>query len=292
MRYLLFGLFLMFGFNAQAAQQTVTLAGRKVEYWAPASTMPAPLLVFSHGFGGCGDQTKFLMEMLAAHGYWVFAPNHADALCHTDTPRGKPDVASDKPYNWQSTTYANRRDDMQAVLAALRTDPHFKDKIDFTKLGLIGHSLGGYTVLGLAGGWKDWQMPGVKAVLAFSPYTFPFWMHFTLGNITAPVMYQGGARDTDITPYIRAPFGVYDVTAKPKYYLELAIADHFAWTNDGSIKKDLTPTQITTQRALINAYSLAFLDHYVKGEPATALLITKQTGVSDLRYASELEQKN
>ena len=27
----------------------------------------------------------------------------------------------------------------------------------------IGHSLGGYTVLGLAGGWPSWKLPGIQS---------------------------------------------------------------------------------------------------------------------------------
>jgi hypothetical protein len=36
------------------------------------------------------------------------------------------------------------------------------------------------------------------------------------------------------------------------------------------------------------AYSLAFLNHYVKGDPANPQLTTKSPGVAVFRYASEL----
>ena len=39
---------------------------------------------------------------------------------------------------------------------------------------LVGHSLGGYTVLGVGGGWAHWKDPRVKAILALSPYAAPF----------------------------------------------------------------------------------------------------------------------
>ena len=68
---------------ALAAQQTVTLAGREVVVWAPPASRGGrqAVLIFSHGFGGCAKQSTFLTEALAAHGYWVFAPNHKDARC-------------------------------------------------------------------------------------------------------------------------------------------------------------------------------------------------------------------
>jgi len=38
-----------------------------------------PLVLFSHGLGGCALQTIFFTEELARHGYVVAAPDHADA---------------------------------------------------------------------------------------------------------------------------------------------------------------------------------------------------------------------
>ena len=64
---------------------------------------------------------------------------------------------------------------------------------------------------------------------------------------------------------------------EPKYYVEFDKAGHFAWTNIGK-----------TAREAITAYSLAFMNHYVKGEPADPLLTQAVPGVALFRYASEL----
>ncbi len=288
MRYLLFGCLLFFNWGAYAALQETDLGGRHVYYWSPASEKPAPILIFSHGFGGCGDQTRFLMEQLAAAGYWVFAPNHADALCHTNRTRSLPATSFDQPFAWHDKTYSDRRDDIVAVLQALKNSPKFKNKIDFTKLGLIGHSLGGYTVMGLAGGWSSWQQPGIKAVLAMSPYAMPFWLQGKLGQIKAPVMLQGGTRDLDITPYLNRFLGIYALAPAPKYYVEFTGADHYAWTNDGSVQKDLTEAQLQAQQTAITAYSRAFLDYYVKGNAPSEILTHLSAGISEQRYQSEL----
>src|SRR5262245_49275084 len=68
---------------AGAQDQTVKIGGREVDVWRPRGTAsgPQPVIIFSHGFGGCGTQSKFLTQALAEHGYWVFAPNHRDARC-------------------------------------------------------------------------------------------------------------------------------------------------------------------------------------------------------------------
>src|SRR4029078_10886352 len=56
---------------------------------APERNRRYPLIVFSHGWGGCATQSVFLTEQLARAGYVVAAPNHQDAGCGLDG-RGLP----------------------------------------------------------------------------------------------------------------------------------------------------------------------------------------------------------
>ena len=263
---------------AADAQETVKLGGRDVVVWRPAdATGRQPVIIFSHGFGGCATQSKFLTEALAAHGYWVFAPNHADARCGRRGGFTRLEEPLREPEKWTDHTYANRGEDIRAIVSALATSGEFASHVDLTKLGLLGHSLGGYTVVGLGGGWPSWKLGGVKAVLALSPYTNPFLAHNTLSGLAVPVMYQGGTVDFGLTPWLRKPNGAYDSSPTPKYFVEFAGAGHLAWTD---LRGD------AHQRIL--DYSLPFLDHYVRGTPAAAALTKVENGVADLRYDSEL----
>lgn len=265
------------------SEQDILLAGHKTVYWQPKNSGQGklPLILFSHGFKGCATQTTFLMEALAADGYWVFAPNHDDALCGHGTLMQRAERSFSHPDTWNDTTYADRADDMRDVLDALQHDPNFKDRIDFSSIGLVGHSLGGYTVLGLGGAWPSWKMPGVKAVLALSPYSAPFDEKHTLSNLKAAVMYQGGTRDTLITPELNKDDGSYEQTStqsgSPKYFVEFDRANHLAWTDINH-----------EYRASIIAYSTAFLDHYVKGLPATPALKAMRSDVMEMKYDSDL----
>jgi predicted dienelactone hydrolase len=82
------------------------------------------------------------------------------------------------------------------VLDSALTNPEFDGvPVDAMSLGVAGHSLGGYTDLGLAGGWASWKEARVKAVLALSPYCSPFLSKGQLASMNIPVMYQGGTRD-------------------------------------------------------------------------------------------------
>jgi len=246
-----------------SAQSRFSIAGRDVTLWKPAGPAPAsgfPLVVFSHGYAGCATQSKFLTEALAHAGYLVAAPNHHDALCggaagHRFT---RPQESFIEDGAWSDATYRDRAADIGALLDAVLAARSFDGvPVDAGRVGLAGHSLGGYTVLGLAGAWPSWKDSRVKAVLALSPYCEPYVRNGDLAHLNAPVMYQGGTLDLGMTPTVRRPGGAYELSGAPKYYVELNGAAHFAWT-------DLNPTY----QAIIVQYSVAFFDRYLKGNPA------------------------
>ncbi len=266
---------------ADCSSETVTIGGLKVVVWAATGQAAAkkPVIIFSHGFHGTAKGSRFLMEALAAHGYLVFAPYHRDSigLAGVAIWFGLPEELFRKPAQWSSKTYRNRAEDIRRLGAGLKTDERFRDQADLTRLGLIGHSLGGYTVLGLGGAWPDWWLADVRAVLALSPYAQPFVVHQTLGGLKVPVMYQGGTWDYGLTVGLRKARGAYDQSPAPKYFVEFSGIGHFGWTDFRS----------SAHREII-AYSLAFLDHYVKGQAPAPLLTQAQPRVAKLCYDSEL----
>ena len=259
-----------------ATSEVVTLAGTTVAVWAPdgRAKEKLPVILFSHGVFSCATQSRFLTMAFADAGYLVFAPNHRDSMCD----RSRMQIPANALGTWDETTFRDRADDMRNLIAAIRTEPRFAARADFTQLGLVGHSLGGYTVLGLAGAWPSWKLPGVKAVLALSPYGEPYLARGALKRLAAPVMYQGGTRDVPLTPPLRRPGGAYDQSPTTKYYFEFEGAGHLAWQDNGD----------PSTRDPILAVSLAFLEHYVKGLPPAPELTYKSGGVALFRYDSEL----
>lgn len=247
--------------GAVQSVETIVLDGLNTAVWRPSGTAPAPLVVFSHGFNGNKTQSTFLMEALAEAGYFVVAPDHADA------GRGTVEVPFKDAESWTDDTYRERGYDIQRVIRALMLDPSYY--INWNQVGLIGHSLGGYTVLGVSGAWPSWKLPNIKAVLALSPYCEPFTINGDLGNVAA-VMYQGGTRDFGITPSVKKPGGCYDKTSSPAFFVEFQDAGHFAWTDARTEHHDL-----------VIKYSVAFLDKYVRGR-VTAPGV-RRPGVSDIR---------
>jgi predicted dienelactone hydrolase len=209
------------------------------------------------------------MEALAAAGYLVLAPNHRDAACGSAGATegwypgkliGKLATSrSEAPFGvaskWSDATYKDRRADFEAILDAVLKDATFQGvPIDPERIGIAGHSLGGYTALGLAGAWPSWKDRRIKAVLGLSPYCSPYVKKGDLGHLDVPVMYQGGTRDLGVTPSVRRLKGAYDLSTAPKYYVEFDGAGHLAWTN---LNKEY--------QSLISQYSVAFFDRYLKG---------------------------
>ena len=267
--------------GAGAAERKLSLAGAAVTEWEPDGQRDGarPVVIFSHGFHGCATQSRFLAAALADAGYIVFAPNHRDASCDGAAGRWRdpPEEPFAKPMAWSAETYAGRAEDIRRLVGALKQDQAWRGRIDWSRLALVGHSLGGYTVLGLAGAWPGWKLDGVKAVLALSPYVQPYLARGSLGGLSAPVMYQGGTLDLAITPAVRRRDGAYDRSPAPKYYVEFRRAGHLAWTDIGA-----------GAHGAIIAYSIAFLDHYVNGRTADPRLTQRSGEAAALRYASEL----
>jgi dienelactone hydrolase len=266
--------------SAQRMEQSITLSGLNVTVWSQkhTGTIKQPVIIFSHGFHGWMGQSRFLMKALASAGYMVFAPNHRDAIFNNSrgSRLGKAQTPFRHPEAWSEDTFRDRAGDIRHLIDALQADEALKARLDWTRLGLAGHSLGGYTVLGLAGAWPSWKLNGIKAVLALSPYSQPFITHKTLGDLSAPVMFQGGAWDFGLTPALHKPSGGYDLSPYPKYLVEFSRAFHFAWADLGIVAHEA-----------ISYYSLAFMDHYVKGEPDEKRLAKVLPGVALYRYSSE-----
>jgi predicted dienelactone hydrolase len=272
----------------------IHVAGLDVAVWKPETSPPAagfPVVVFSHGFTGCNTQSRFLMEALARAGYLALAPNHEDARCGSArTGEGHPGNLGDmvpeqrfqRPEEWTEATYQKRGKDIESLLDAMLGGTLLPGTpVDAKRIGLAGHSLGGYTVLGLAGAWPSWKDRRIKAVLALSPFCSPYVAKGDLGHMNVPVMYQGGTRDFGITPTVRRFQGAYDRSSAPKYYVEWNGAGHLAWT-------DLNHTY----QGIINDYSVAFFDRFLKGkddpDPLVALTANPLPGqISYLKSAAK-----
>lgn len=237
-----------------------------------------PLVVFSHGLGGCGVQSLFLTEELARAGFIVIAPDHRDAACSVDG-EGSPSLQAPQesllePDTWTPSTYIDRREDITRSIDAALSQDEVGPTIDPERIGVIGHSLGGYAALGVAGAWREWRDDRVKAVVLLSPYVHPFQAKKTLSQVEVPVMLQGADFDIFITPMLEGPEGAYEALPSPRFFAKLRGGSHFEWTNLVCLGVSSIAACLETREnaRLINEYTIDFLRRYLRQEASARLV--------------------
>jgi predicted dienelactone hydrolase len=102
-----------------------------------------PLIVLSHGSGGSAEQMAWLGTALARAGFIVAAVDH-------------PGNNATEPYTPAGfVLWWERATDLSEVIDGMLADETFGPKIDKARIGAAGFSLGGYTVMELAGARTD-----------------------------------------------------------------------------------------------------------------------------------------
>ncbi len=123
------------------AERPLFAAGR-ASVQAPVAESPAkyPMVVLSHGTGGSAIMMAWLGTALAANGYIAVAVNH-------------PGNNAAEGYTVEGfSTWWERARDLSTVIDSMLVDPTFQSRIDAKRIGAAGFSLGGYTMIEIAGG--------------------------------------------------------------------------------------------------------------------------------------------
>jgi uncharacterized protein (TIGR03437 family) len=261
-----------------------------------------PLIIFSHADITCGTETTFLTEELARRGYIVAAPDHADHTCTSDTTglsaAGVPIDITGILTSDSSVRY--RHFDVTATVNYLLQTPAWSASIDPAKIGIEGHSLGGYTAFAEIGGFDTWYDSRFVAGIMLSPYTQPFLPPYQVPSrvpfVTVPQMWSSGSLvyDAGVQPWVIGPTncnqpctkspGAFQQAQFPKYYGQLAaglgdgarMASHASFSDLICGGTDKAPTTVQAclgigNAALITNYSEDFWDHYLTGRAPARL---------------------
>jgi uncharacterized protein (TIGR03437 family) len=257
-----------------------------------------PLIIFSHAWNGCAIQIVYYTEQLARLGYIVAAPNHEDAGCGEGSSiPGNPNdyfgfvnfVDSEEASVWMEKSNYRNVDVDNVVNYLLNTAP-WNAAINPAKIGISGHSFGGYTSFAKIGGWLPWLSTTYtfQAGAMFSPYIQAFAENNDVGNPTVPMLFEGGELDGGITPCVMGPPyssnydgicfvdgpGAFQVSHFPanggsKYFAEIGGSNstHLAWVNTICGKNSTVQgcLENVPNAALIVNYAQAFFDRYVAG---------------------------
>lgn len=153
-----------------------------------------PLIVISHGNGGSHLLYRTISTRLAKSGYIVAMPEH---------------FGNNRNNNELENTIANlinRPKHISLTIDSILLDSRFGKFILSNKIAVIGHSMGGYTALALAGG-IPWTQEAervetssdarVKAIVLMAPGAG--WFMNSLSKVTIPILLYGAEHDP-ITP--------------------------------------------------------------------------------------------
>ena len=155
-----------------------------------------PVVVISHGRGGTNLGYFGIAEHLAARGIMVALPLH-DGDNYLDDARSEADI-----------TLELRPRHVSLVLDAVAADEVLGVHVMRDQAALIGHSMGGYTVLAAAGGHPfslsgnpvtTTSDPRVQAVVLLAPATFWYEHDAGLSEVTAPILMLAAEHD-ELTP--------------------------------------------------------------------------------------------
>ena len=160
---------------------TFDVAGRlaplEMRVVAPATGGELPVILLSHGHGASNFLASMrgygpLADFYAGHGFVVILPTHQNSKTLALDPTGP-----EGPLFWRS-----RAQDMHAILDRLdeieSAVPGLAGRVDKSRIAAVGHSLGGHTVVMLAGARVtdpstgevvDLSEPRIKAAVLFSP---------------------------------------------------------------------------------------------------------------------------
>ncbi|NEQ26761.1 MAG: alpha/beta fold hydrolase, partial [Microcoleus sp. SIO2G3] len=255
-------------------------------YWSHDTH--GPLIVISHGFGADRRFLGYLAYHLASYGFSVAAIEHPGSNVTWLTQ-----IATQTSYGTPSqilpaTEFIDRPKDVSFLLDQLQRLNHFsltfRGKFNTNQVTVVGHSLGGYTALALAGGQldltqlrqfcdarqlvglspADWLQcaatdlppnqpanlrdPRVVQIVALNPVIGHLFNPASLGKITIPTMVLSSTDDA-ITPAVSQqllPFT--QLHTKSKYLLTAIGGTHLSAGDPANLNQALTQSLFVRER--------------------------------------------
>ncbi|MEX3776560.1 alpha/beta hydrolase family protein [Pseudomonas sp. MYb118] len=105
---------------------------------APPTSGEHPLVVLSHGYRGNWSNQMWLASALAERGFIVAAVNHPGSTTHDRSPQAAAQL-------WQ------RPVDLRRAIEAVIAQPEHFGSVSPARIAVVGHSLGGWTAMEIAG---------------------------------------------------------------------------------------------------------------------------------------------
>ena len=157
-----------------------------------------PIVVISHGSGGTHLGYLALARRLVLAGYVVCMPEHPGNNRSNNALADSPQILANRPRHLTLTLDLILADELLAAV------------VNRALVAVIGHSMGGYTALAIAGGrpsTQDGQAidvahdDRVKALVLLAPATPWFMRPGALAAVQVPILMLTGERDPHTPPF-------------------------------------------------------------------------------------------
>lgn len=269
-------------------------------YLATKLNRPAPLAVITHGLGSKPSDYDYLAEHLASHGYIVAVPEHSGSSSRYKKAYLDGEVGVDV----SPVEFYSRPRDITHLLDRLEQHPDFQQQINWSQIGVIGHSLGGTTALIAAGapinlarinhicqqdnltlnpadilqcrannlppGKYNLQDTRIKAVLALNPVTSSILGPESIKQVNVPTMILGGSMDY-IAPFIQEQAHPFLWLNTPSKYLATIVkGSHFSTLSQGNminihdLSGDNQGNKVDLGKKYLKTLSLAFFEAHTR----------------------------
>ena len=205
-----------------------------------------PLIIFSHHSGGNRRSATFLCTHLASHGYVVAAIDHSEVVApELGRKEGEsPERQAERIAGWISSRVPDARFIIDYLLSG--AGGKMPVNVDPTRIGIVGHSFGGWTslaapdveariqaVVALAPGGASRPKPGI----------LPLKLAFDWGR-DIPALFLVG--DNDVSLPLEGMLEILERTPGTKQMVILRRADHMHFMDNVEEMHELVRTMPAT----------------------------------------------
>jgi predicted dienelactone hydrolase len=314
-------------YAVETIDQTIHDAKRnkdlRLRFLIPKSGGPFPVIVFSHGAGGSGQNYFPLTGFWATHGYVVIQPTHNDSIA-LRKEKGEPLPASPRElvdeYRFKTDDWVNRVRDITLIMDSLsdleKRLPQLKGKMDQKRIGVGGHSYGAFTSQMIGGVLLDmpkgekaqsFRDDRPRALMLLSPQgkTQNGLTESSWTKMTRPTMSMTGSNDTGVMGQL-ASWREDPFTYSPpgdKYLVFIDGAFHMSFTgvlaqgdNPQLARRPMMARLVgrTDQKAIfdyVKIASIAFWDAYLKNDTRAKTYLKSNSLVEFSRNSLRLDRK-
>ena len=270
-----------------------------VDLYLPESTAPAPLVVFSHGFAARRTSFVDLAQHLASHGIAVAAIEHPGS----NFQQIENLVAGNASAAMAPNEFVDRPQDISYLLDYIEAQNRgpLANRFDLDKIGVMGHSFGGYTALALAGAQLNVDQlqarctdellekdainisiplqclalqsqldqplhdERVNAVFVFNPITSVVFGEQGLGQLRTPIMMVSGSADS-IAPALTEQMHPFTWLTPTDKYLAMMQGGTHNYAQSDTLPNELSGPDPALAREYLKALGLAFIKTHVVGQ--------------------------